>query len=102
MPTVTLRITMNSMTGDVEVRRRDGRANYEQPEAFVSSRHRMDDDDDEIEVFLPAGQHARVNARHASPGWSSLRALSLALSRAYRWDATGRRGPAMRGGAGAS
>ena len=72
---------MNSMTGDVEVRRRDGRANYEQPEAFVSSRHRMDDDDDEIEVFLPAGQHARVNARHASPGCGlRSRALSRSLS----------------------
>lgn len=41
----------NSMQAEADFRRRDGRAPNEQPEAFVSSRHRLDDDD-EIEVFL--------------------------------------------------
>ena len=71
----------NSMSGDVEVRRRDGRAPNEQP---TSSRHGLDDDDDEIEVFLPP-LGARAHSAGASrvvwvPIRLSFSVLSLPLS----------------------
>jgi hypothetical protein len=83
----------NSMQAEVDFRRRDGRAPNEQPEAFVSSRHRLDDDD-EIEVFLcPSSGYMSTCIMHVSnlvcgkPPSHSPVYIASAQSRCLTWSA---------------
>ena len=77
----------NSMQAEADFRRRDGRAPNEQPEAFVSSRHRLDDDD-EIEVFLHPSSGYMSNPSVCGKQASHLPVyIASAQSRCLTWSA---------------